>query len=370
MQRSLIRIFSLLMLLVPFGAQAQEFPPAQPALDFIAEHPQAVAVLCYTTNAATPEFELNADEPFPLASTYKLVILAELARQVDAGLIDPAEQISLSEVNAYWLPPTDGNMHQMWLDSLDEAQETVTLQEVVNAMIRLSSNAAADYLLSRLDKDRFSELFDDLGLANTDLPAGGYLGLYLAMGNHETGISDPESLDIETWMAERERLETLFLTDAAWREAELNYQMDRIDALTKADEAAVTAEIERQAAYFERFGMKGSARDMLRILDAAYSDDFFGGEGQTFIQSSMDWLMEINPANAEVYEHLGTKGGTWVGILTGVWYAKPRSGNSISLAVFYRDMPFDLWSQWATHYVHQGLELRAIASDQGCGVFG
>ena len=348
---------------------AQELPTGQPALDFIINNPDDVAVMCSTTGADDSAVEHNADEPFALASTYKLVILAEMARQMDAGLIDPAEALTLAEVNAYWLPGTDGDAHQAWLNTLAPDQETVTLGEVAYAMIAFSSNAAPDYLLARLGTDGFSELFDLLGLEHTDLPASGYLGLYLALDNHETGPVDLATLTVETLTAERQRLETLYLTDADWRDAQQAYHAEKITALTNDPDAA-QAEIERQAAYLAAFDFKSSAHDMLTVMEAAYHDDsLFSEETRQFMQSTLNWIMDMNPANRDIYTHLGTKGGSTPGILTAVWYVQPQGGETTTLAVFYRDLPLDLWLEWMTTGAQQELELHVVAQGAGCSIF-
>jgi D-alanyl-D-alanine carboxypeptidase len=374
MRRTMLFYLHILILLfaTTLPAIAQGLPDASSALDFIAEHPEDVAVLCYTADEA-PAVDHQADEPFPLASTYKLVILAELARQVEAGDMDMSEEVPLADVNAYWLPLTDGNAHQMFLDSLPSDQETLTIEEVATAMMQFSSNAAPDYLLSRLGLDGFPELFEQLGLENTDLPNGMFLGLYLAYDNHETGALDLDDVEVDAWMAERQRLEMLFLTDDEWRDAELVYVQERLEQsqqlIEDEDYDAITAEYERQVAYFGEFGAQGSARDMLTILESAYQGDVFTEAGQTVMQSVLDWLMDANPANRAAYDALATKGGWWSSIMTSVWYADPTVAEPIVLAVFYRNLPIELWGEWATTFAYQTLELRAIAYGEGCDVF-
>jgi D-alanyl-D-alanine carboxypeptidase len=370
------RILSCVFLVSLFGlivsVFAQQPDDGSAALDFIRQNPDDVAILCYTPGAEA-QIEHNADEPFALASTYKLVYLAELASQTDAGIIDPSEAVPLTDVNAYWLPGTDGNAHQLFLDSLPEGQETVTLQDLADAMIRFSSNAAADYLLARLGTEGFPDLFSRIGLENTDLPTGTYLSLYLAFANHETGEVNMDTLDAAAVAAERQRLEALFLTDAGWRDAELDYQRGRAaqaqQAISEQGYEAWRATYERQAAFFSSDGTKGSARDMLRVMEAAYQGDTFAEAGKAVMQSALGWLFKANPANADVYDALGTKGGSWASIMTGVWYADPRQGEPLALAVFYRELPLELWADWSATFAHQMLEIKAITTGEGCAVF-
>src|SRR5262245_8789786 len=139
MRRATVLFCLFLMIAVGlvFPAAAQNPPDGSSALNFIAQHPDDVAVLCYTPGQPV-QLDHQGDVPFPLASTYKLVILAEFARQTDAGLIDPAEAVPLTDVNAYRLPGTDGGAHQMFLDSLPNGQQTATLQDIADGMIQFS----------------------------------------------------------------------------------------------------------------------------------------------------------------------------------------------------------------------------------------
>ncbi|MCA9913143.1 MAG: serine hydrolase, partial [Anaerolineae bacterium] len=184
MQRVLIFSLLITLLAIPIGVSAQEAVITE-ILHYLGEHADDVAVVCYAGDGSEPTIEHQADEPFVLASTAKIIILAEFARQAGNGLIDPQEEVPLAEVNQYWIPGTDGNAQQMWIDTLNGA-ETITLMQVANAMIQFSSNTAPDYLLSRLGTAGFPELYEMLGIENTDLPIY-YSGLILSLSNHESG---------------------------------------------------------------------------------------------------------------------------------------------------------------------------------------
>ncbi|MDX2137460.1 MAG: serine hydrolase [Chloroflexota bacterium] len=373
MRRLLVFMVCLALLTaLPLFAQADPVAGSQSALDFIAAQPDDVAVLCIPSDAAG-EIAHNAEVPFALASTFKIIVLAELARQLDAGLIDPDEAVSVSEVDAYWLPATDGGGHPQFISFLGAERETATLREIAYGMIRFSSNAAADYLTVRLGYDGYAELYQTLGLESTQFVTGTLLGLYLVLENHETGPADVTALDAETFAAESTRLTDLFLNDPTWRTFELAdlgaRQTAAQAAVAAGDLALIQAEYDRQAAFVERFGIRGSARDMLRVMAAAYGGETFSDEAQALMRGVLNWLMDLNPANREVYSHLGNKGGSWASVLTGTWYAQPIGAEPTLLAVFYRNLPLPLWSNWLSNGAHQLLELRAFAFGEGCGVF-
>ena len=59
------------------NAQGDLVSASQPALTFIEENLDNVAIYCIDENAPDSNIQHQVDTRFPLASTYKLVILAE-----------------------------------------------------------------------------------------------------------------------------------------------------------------------------------------------------------------------------------------------------------------------------------------------------
>ena len=349
----------ILLLLIPVQAQDDIITQTQPVADYIAAHQEDVAVWCGIGGDAM--ITHNADEPFALASTFKVFVLAEMARQMDVGLIDPDEAVAIADVNAYWLPGTDGGAHDQFLNYLEDA-ETLTLREIAYGMIRFSSNAATDYLITRLNMadEAFSPLFEMLDIENAQIPDGTLLGLFLVLSNHETGLNT--LTDAEAIAEESARLADLFVNDEAWHDAELAYQEE-------FDVSDLEAEYERQNTFFNTYGFYGSASDIMKVMTAAYEGDAFSTEARTLMQDTLNWPMDVNPANEAVYSALGMKGGSWAGILTAAWYVQPIDLEPLTLVVFYRNLPPDVWEEWFTTGTQQLLEVRTFAYGEGCAPF-
>jgi D-alanyl-D-alanine carboxypeptidase len=362
----LLLLLALFTFIAPAAAQEDPLTATQPVLDYIRDNPDSVAFLCATPAGETAH---NADAPFPLASAFKLLLLAEMGRQMDAGLLNIEEEAPATDVDAWWLPGTDGGAHAQFINYFGTDRQTLTLREIAYGMIRFSSNAAADYLTARLGYDGFPALYDLLDLTNTQPVSGTLLGLYLVLENHETGKAALEAMTDEQFAAESARLQSLFLNDPDWRTFELATLASRSAQAQTADMQTALAEYARQAAYIARFGIQGSPRDLLRVLAAAYGGEVFSAEAQTFMRDTLNWLMDFDRANRNVYAQLGSKGGSWAGVLTGTWYVQPLTGEPLLLAVFYRDLPPALWSEWLSTGTPQLLELRTFAYGEGCGVF-
>lgn len=321
-------------------------------LNYLGSHSGDVAIACMDPAAPENGFYHNADEPYPLASTFKLLLLAAYADEVAAGRLDPQETIQVSDLAVYYLPNTDGGAHPQFLQSLGEGQTTLTLDQAVDGMIVYSSNAAADYVHARLGDYDFPALYRRLGLQQTDAPFS-YLGLYLFMSNHDTGQYAQEDISREQAYAEQARLAELFTSNAEWRAAEVAFvgKMENF------------APVDIQTEVVNAYGMRGSARDMARVMLAAYGYNAeIAPATQAILRQHLEWPMRLNPDNEKEFRVLATKGGAWPGILTSAWYAEPLQGKTpLTLSVLYRNMPDDFWSAWLVSFSQQVLEARVLA---------
>lgn len=321
-------------------------------LKYITEHKQDIAVACFDPASPSSGFYHNADDPFPLASTFKMVLLLGYAEQVSAGALDPSESIPVADLDAYYLPDTDGGAHPEFIKSLGEDRQTLSLAEAVDGMMVYSSNAAADYILSRLSSVEWNALYQRLGL-DTVSPPHSYLGLYLYITNHETGVYDLTSIGPEATLAEQIRLEQLFVNNPEWRQTELIYAANFTNQAGLDVQKDVTA----------NFGVRSSARDLARLMTAIYTDDAsISPRAREIIRQHLEWPMRVNSGNAKTFKILATKGGAWPAILTSAWYAEPIDAAPRVLIVFYRNMPDDFWNAWTAGFSHQMLEVNVLTN--------
>ena len=320
---------------------------------YIVEHEADVAIECFDPSQPATAVTRNAETPFPLSSTFKLVLLAAYADQVASGALDPTEQIAPAELERYYLPGTDGDAHSQFIAAMGGGRDSFTLDEVVQGMVMYGSNASADYLAARLDPAAVDDLYRRLGLDQLESPFS-YLGLYLFTTNHETGAYAEEEISLEDVRAEQLRLEQLYLTDAAWHAEEIAYLHNQ----------ANFAPLDIQKAVLGRYGMAGSARDLSRILLAAYGYiDGLPARAQQIVREQLEWPMRVDAANAEQFDVLATQSGAWPGILTSAWYGDPAGeGPPRILVVLYREMPDDYWNAWLVTFSHQELESKVLTT--------
>ncbi|GAA0828439.1 serine hydrolase [Streptosporangium amethystogenes subsp. fukuiense] len=123
-------------------AAPADLKDTEAVLAYIQAHPDDVALV-------TQGISHNADRLAPVASSIKIIHLAAYADAVREGKVKPGEHVPVALWNAYHLPGTDGGAHEAALERLRPGA-SVTLDQLVSAMIEESDNAAADLLRDRL----------------------------------------------------------------------------------------------------------------------------------------------------------------------------------------------------------------------------
>ena len=103
---------------------------------------------------------VNADQPLPSASLYKLGVAWAVMRQVDSGALGLDAPIEIGDDDAIE-PEPDGGV---------AVGDTSTLHEALAAMLSLSSNASAHALLRTIGRDNFTVEMDRIGLHQTRVP--------------------------------------------------------------------------------------------------------------------------------------------------------------------------------------------------------
>lgn len=306
--------------------EAQTLSSVDALLDFIDADRSRVSLVAYRLDDPDSAILLNPDVPRALASTIKILVLAGYAEGVDEGRWSPDEPVPLADVEAFFLPGTDGGAHDRavevyrergWLD----ASGVVSLRDVAWAMMTVSDNAATDYLLHRLGRARAEALPDRLGLAGSDapLPLGG------AMLSWAEAVDEP-------------------LADAAWELAER--LRDDPEFRTARQENPVVGELtlREQARFSAERSPRGTARDYASLMERVERGDLVSETVSATMREFLEWPMENEPIRRE-FTSFGTKGGSLPGVLTAATYAVPRDAASggVAAALFFQDLPLMVW---------------------------
>lgn len=102
------------------------------------------------------EVLVNADKPYPMASTYKVPILVEIFYQRAAGKLSLADRIEV----------TPGDVHPGGTIALllDGPGLQMSVHNLINLMMRVSDNSAADILLNKVGASNVTARMRSLGL--------------------------------------------------------------------------------------------------------------------------------------------------------------------------------------------------------------
>ncbi|MEP7292823.1 MAG: serine hydrolase [Chloroflexota bacterium] len=337
---------------------SQDEERAAGVLEYIAEAGEDVGIACYRVDQPFNGVFTNGDERYPLASTIKVMILGVYAQGAASGRFDPTERVPLADLDLYYLPRTDGGAHPAFLADVEaDEDETLSLLEVVYGMIRFSSNAAADYLHARMTDTDFEDFYALTGVINTEIPVS-LLGLFLAQDNHETGISDM-TMPREELRASAADWQDKYVNDAAWRAAERAYRPNASRRyLTQGIQLIPT-----QSAFFAKYDNRGTPEDFARVMAVVQSGEILSATAGAVMRATLSWPMQFE-ANRERFYTIGTKGGSLPGILTGVYFAQPKNREPLVLAVFYRNLPPDIYVTWLRSFEQQELEFYVLVN--GC----
>jgi beta-lactamase class A len=126
----------------------------------------AEVAVAFRTMDGRRELVIDADKPFHAASTMKVPVMIELFRQADAGTLSLDEPLRIrNEFHSI----VDGSVYQ--LDVSDDSDVevykaiggTLTLRQLSEAMITVSSNFAANLLIERLGVENIRRTVTRLG---------------------------------------------------------------------------------------------------------------------------------------------------------------------------------------------------------------
>ncbi|MCG5442312.1 class A beta-lactamase-related serine hydrolase [Micromonospora sp. NIE79] len=108
------------------------------------------------------EVGVRADEQVVIASIFKILLVLEFARQVEAGQLDPTERVVV----------TAGDRLGGWglAGCADDAE--VSLRDLAYFAMSVTDNTAADLLLRRVGPDLLPMLAVELGLTRTQILGG------------------------------------------------------------------------------------------------------------------------------------------------------------------------------------------------------
>lgn len=293
-------------------------------IQFIKEHSASKQVSLFIRHNGQEWVAVNPNEKLPLASTVKIIIAIEYARQAAEGIIDPEQQVKISELDTFYIEKTDGGAHEAWLKQLPN-KDTVTIREIAEGMIAFSSNANTDYLIHLLGLENINNLLKDLSLTSHDplypFVSALYIPVHLIEAEH---LTKSEALTMLRSMDSAEYRKLALDIHHQWLDNPLTDQ-DKQLAIRYSD-------MKFQQIWSDRLPA-ASTEDYVSLLSKLNSKTYFDERIHHYLDPVMEQLMQ-HPKNRESFVHAGRKGGSTAFVLTNAIYATDHDGNTTELAFF------------------------------------
>ena len=311
-----------------FFTNAQSFAQngADSLLNFIQQN-KTRSSLCLISNDSVIA-HLNENKMMPLASTAKILIAIEFAKQASHNLVDPGKEIALADLAKYYIPNTDGNAHPNWINYEKQkgniVNDSVPLIEVAKGMIIFSSNANAEYLMDLLGINNINGNIHLLGIKNhTPLyPWVSALFLY----------ANPRHMKEEKIISQVSKL-----SDVQYAQQAMlihNQLKNDINFKQKLNPADLTIPIQKE--WSDRLPAS-TTKEYARLCNILNNRQIFDKKMYDILSQVLETVMQ-NPQNQTWLSHAGMKGGSTIFVLTKAMYATLKNGERIELAYFFNDL--------------------------------
>jgi D-alanyl-D-alanine carboxypeptidase len=286
--------------------------------EFIRDNPDRASIYLVQNDSVLADF--HSDRVMPLASTVKIIIAIEYARQAAAGMINPNEWIDTALPARFYIPNTDGNAHPNWLKDMEDNHNIVNgkvrLEEIAKGMIRYSSNANTEFLMEKLGLDSINSNLARLGLIYHQPLYPIVSALFVLKGmKEEVAKKMPMDAYIDSCYAIHKRLLA--------NDNTLKQSLDRIPMYI-------------QKIWSDRLPGSTTA-EYVSILKKINDRNFFDAPTQNQMDTLMGGVME-NPLNSAWLVHAGMKGGSTAFVLTMAMYATTRTGEKTEVAYFFNNL--------------------------------
>ena len=283
------------LLLTGFEAAGETVSEVLAAVDALPGR-QAVLIQKLEAGNQPPIAALDPDGRYAIASAFKLYILAELDRAVQAGERKWSDVVTLGPKSH------PSGISQNWPDG-----SPTTLHTLATLMISISDNSATDTLIRVIGQDRLAAMVKAAGHHRPD-----DLRPFL-MTRQASALKMPVHAD----------LRTRFLSAGPTERERLLAEFDKDLTLDSLDSRLLTS----KPNFIDQLEWFATPRDMVSLL--AYLNSNAGPETLA--------ILAINPGigqdAARKWSYFGYKGGSEPGVLSYNFLLRSKAGDSYAISV-------------------------------------
>ena len=320
--KSLTTILLLLMMHSFANAQAG----ADSLLNFILNNKSRSAL--YVVRNDTVLAKQNENKLMPLASTLKILVAVEFAKQAGSNIIDAESYVPVSELNKYYLPDTDGGAHANWLSYEKEKKhvknDSVKLIDVARGMTIFSSNANTEYLMDLLGIENIKSNLSLFGLKNHTAIYPIVSSLFIYQNPHNS--NEKKILKAIEKMTDEKYVQTITQIHSGLKNNPMLKSKFRPQDLT----------MNMQKMWSDRLPAS-TTKTYVQLASILNHRKFLDEKSYAILSRLLEYFME-SPGNQNVYKHFGIKGGSTAFVLTETFYATTLKGNRVEAAYFFNDL--------------------------------
>ena len=331
MKRKYLSIACFVLVVFSGNASHAQLKPAaaDSMLSFIKSNKEKASL--YITRNDTIIAYLNESQLMPLASTMKILVAVEFAKQVGDGLIFKKSLVALNELDKYYLPGTDGDAHPNWLayekNKNHISNDSIRLIDVARGMIMYSSNANTEYLIDLLGTNNIKSNIGLFGLKNhTDIyPPAASLMMY----QNPRGLKEEKVMKAISKLSPENYIKYVNA---------LHVQL-KFNKMFKASFRPQDLTMNMQQLWSSRLPAS-TTKDYVHLANILNSRQFLNDSAFKTISEIMEFPME-NEAYRKVYKQMGLKGGSTAFVLTHVLYLITQANIKIEMAIFFNNLTPD-----------------------------
>jgi hypothetical protein len=345
------------------AAQADALRAPADLVDYLAAHPDRASLVAYDAGARAEGLFYGADTPRPLTGVPRLLLLAEYARQVEAGRLDPTARVPLDAVAPYALPGSSRRPHRRARARLVDQghvgpDSTTALRHLARSAFRLDDPAAADWLLRRLGRPALRRAPDRLGIPDIDPPLP-TSGVHLLWHHHDQTASPAARVDTLAALAAPARARRAYRLmdrlrrDSAFRHTEHTRRARRGSGLS----------LRQQRALARHTAPRGTAADYATLLRRVATGSLLSPDVSARMQAALERPTDADSVGLSL-RAVASTGGATPGLLSLAGYAR-REGDApprVVVLVLER-LPMAVFYHLLQTSLDKGLFLRLLGDD-------
>ncbi len=320
------RKFLFLLFAICSGVFCNAQGTADSLLDFLAKNKLRAAL--YLVQNDTIMAQVNKDKLMPLASTVKIMVALEFAKQAAKNVFNENTLVSLKELDKFYLPNTDGGAHPSWINyekgKGHVQRDSIALINVARGMILFSSNANTEYLMGLLGMDNVKNNIQLLGIRQHTAIYPIVASLFMYQNprkkSEESILKSIRKLSDEQY--------SRYIYDI--------HKALKYDTLLKSKFRPQDLSLKMQKLWSDRLPAS-TVKEYAHICNVINNRRYFDEKTYSILSVILESVME-NPANKQWLQHAGMKGGSTMWVLTKALYATTKKGERIELAYFFNDL--------------------------------